>query len=85
MSIFQAVIYGIVQGITEFLPVSSTAHLTLLPWILGWKNPGNVFDVALHFGTAIAVIAFSLRIGFGLLPQGLQSPRQRAVSCFGFL
>lgn len=58
MNIIQAIIYGIVQGITEFLPVSSTAHLTLMPWIFGWQNPGNVFDVALHLGTAIAVIAF---------------------------
>lgn len=46
MSIFQAIIYGIVQGITEFLPVSSTAHLDLMPWIFGWQEPGNVFDVA---------------------------------------
>lgn len=58
LSIVQAVVYGIVQGITEFLPVSSTAHLDLMPWILGWQQPRNVFDVALHFGTALAVITF---------------------------
>ena len=49
MIIFQAIIYGIVQGITEFLPVSSTAHLNLIPWIFGWESLGNVFDVAPAF------------------------------------
>lgn len=58
MSIIQAIIYGIVQGITEFLPVSGTAHLTLIPWLFEWNDPGVVFDVALHFDTSVAVILF---------------------------
>lgn len=74
MSIIQAVIYGIVQGIAEFLPISSTAHLTLLPWIFGWKNPGNVFDVALHFGTAIAVISFFIKDWVRLVTAGVKKP-----------
>ncbi len=56
MDTFQAIIYGIVQGITEFLPISSTAHLVLLPWFMGWNDPGLAFDVALHGGTLVALV-----------------------------
>jgi undecaprenyl-diphosphatase len=58
MEIVIAAILGIVQGLTEFLPVSSSAHLILVPWFLGWKPEGIAFDVSLHLGTAIAVLAF---------------------------
>ena len=58
MSLFQAVVLGIVQGLTEFLPVSSSAHLALVPWIFGWRDPGLAFDVALHLGTLVAVLWF---------------------------
>lgn len=58
MSIFQAIILGAVQGVTEFLPVSSTAHLILLPWALGWPDPGLSFDVALHLGTLVALLIY---------------------------
>ena len=85
MNFFQALIYGIVQGITEFLPVSSTAHLTLLPWIFGWQNPGNVFDVALHFGTAIAVIAFFFHDWIRLVTSGFKAPRTQAGRLFWLL
>ena len=61
MEILAAAILGIIQGITEFLPISSSAHLILAPWFLGWKPEGIVFDVSLHVGTAIAVIAFFWR------------------------
>jgi undecaprenyl-diphosphatase len=53
---FQAVILGLIQGLTEFLPISSSAHLSLAPLLFGWKDPGLAFDVALHFGTLIAVL-----------------------------
>ena len=56
MPIYQAIIYGIVQGLAEFLPISSSAHLTLLPWLFGWDDPGLAFDVALHWGTLAAVL-----------------------------
>src|SRR5689334_23370484 len=55
----QAVILGIVQGITEFLPISSSAHLVLVPSLLGWAYFGKTFDVATHIGTLIAIIAFT--------------------------
>ena len=56
MTVFQALVLGIVQGLSEFLPISSSAHLTLAPWIFHWRDPGLAFDVALHFGTLIAVL-----------------------------
>lgn len=58
MSILQAIIYGVAQGAGEFLPISSTAHLILIPYFFHWSDPGLAFDVALHFGTLIAVVAF---------------------------
>ena len=57
-SIFQSIILGIVQGLGEFLPISSTAHLILAPYFFGWPDPGLAFDVALHVGTLIAALAF---------------------------
>ena len=61
MPLYQAVLLAIVQGVTEFLPVSSTAHLILVPWLMGWQDPGKAFDVALHAGTLIAVVAYFFR------------------------
>ncbi len=55
-TIFQALILGLLQGLAEFLPISSSAHLALAPWLFHWPDPGLAFDVALHFGTLIAVI-----------------------------
>jgi undecaprenyl-diphosphatase len=62
--LLKALILGIVQGLTEFLPVSSTAHLILFPWALGWADPflnSLTFDVALHLGTLIAVLVYFRR------------------------
>ena len=56
MTTFQALVLGIIQGLSEFLPVSSSAHLTLAPWLFNWPDPGLSFDVALHFGTLLAVL-----------------------------
>src|SRR5258707_368642 len=58
MSLIQAIILALVQAFTEFLPVSSTAHLILFPWLLRWPDPGLAFDVALHAGTLLAVILY---------------------------
>jgi undecaprenyl-diphosphatase len=69
MTIFQAVIFGIVQGVTEFLPVSSTAHLILLPWFLGWPDPGLSFDVALHLGTLVALVIYFWKDWLALLKK----------------
>ena len=56
MTTFQALVLGIIQGLSEFLPISSSAHLTLVPWLFRWPDPGLSFDVALHLGTLIAVL-----------------------------
>ena len=56
--VFQAALLGILQGLTEFLPISSSGHLLLLPWLLGWTPMGLAFDVMLHLGTLMAVLAF---------------------------
>ena len=61
MPLSQAIVLAIVQGLTEFLPISSTAHLWLFPWLLGWKDPGLTFDVALHAGTLLAVLVYFWR------------------------
>ena len=71
MPIFQAVILGIVQGIAEFLPISSSAHLVFIPWVLGWPEHTLTFDVALHLGTLIALIAFFWREWWGIIRSRL--------------
>jgi len=57
-SSFQALVLGAVQGLSEFLPVSSSAHLILIPWLLNWPDPGLAFDVALHLGTLLALLIY---------------------------
>jgi undecaprenyl-diphosphatase len=57
----QALVLGAVQGLTEFLPVSSSAHLVLVPWLLKWHDPGLAFDVALHLGTLMALLIYYWR------------------------
>ncbi len=58
MDIIQAIALAVLQGLTEFLPVSSSAHLILLPVLAGWEDQGLAFDVAVHVGTLTAVVAF---------------------------
>lgn len=71
MPLFQAVVLALVQALTEFLPVSSTAHLILFPWLLHWPDPGEAFDVALHAGTLLAVILYFFKDWLTLLICGL--------------
>ena len=58
MQIYQAIILGIVQGLTEFLPISSSAHLNVFPWIFSWEMLSEGMDVALHIGTLLALVIF---------------------------
>jgi len=58
MSSLEAIIYGIIQGLSEFLPVSSSGHLALLPYLMKIKDPGVVFDLMMHLGTALAVVFY---------------------------
>ena len=61
MSIFQALILGIIQGLTEYIPVSSTAHLILVPWLLGWPEPPFAFTVLIQWGTLVGVVIYFWR------------------------
>ncbi len=77
MTVFQALVLGIVQGLGEFLPISSSAHLVLVPWAMGWSYSGITFDVALHVGTLVAVVVFFwrdwLKIIVNAIRQGFKS------------
>jgi undecaprenyl-diphosphatase len=85
VSLWHAIVLGIVQGLSEFLPVSSSAHLTLVPWLFHWDDPGLAFDVALHVGTLIAVLWYFRAQWIALvraaLGQGSAEDRRRV----GFL
>lgn len=90
MTIIQALILGIVQGLTELLPVSSSAHLNVIPWILGWTENsafveefGGSFDVALHFGTLIAIGIFFLKDWIKLIKAGFNKVVKKEDSVDG--
>lgn len=79
----KALILGIVQGLTEFLPVSSTAHLILFPWAFGWDDPilnSLTFDVALHLGTLVAVLVYFRRDWARLVLAFFSSVGNRRIS-----
>jgi len=61
MDLIQAIILGLVQGASEFVPISSSGHLVLVPWLLGWPPPGLIFDTVVHWGTLVAVLAYFWR------------------------
>jgi undecaprenyl-diphosphatase len=76
MTILQAIILGIVQGLTEYIPISSSAHLIIVPWLFGWHDPALTslsFDVALHLGTLVAVLWFFATDWVRLIRAGLDS------------
>jgi undecaprenyl-diphosphatase len=76
MTILQALILGIVQGLTEFIPISSSAHLIIVPWLFGWNDPvltSLSFDVALHLGTLVAVVWFFASDWVRLIRAGVAS------------
>jgi undecaprenyl-diphosphatase len=78
----QALIMGLVQGLTEFLPISSSGHLVLVPWFFGWKDPfveSLTFSVMLHMGTLLALLVYFWRDWIRLVPAGLASIRDRSL------
>jgi undecaprenyl-diphosphatase len=81
-TIVQALIMGIVQGLTEFLPISSSGHLILVPYVLGW-NGGFInslaFSVMLHMGTLVALLVYFRRDWLELIPAGLAAIRDRSL------
>jgi undecaprenyl-diphosphatase len=71
MPLIEVILLGIVQGLTEFLPVSSTAHLAVVPKLFGWPDPGLSYDIALHVGTLAAVLIYFFRDWLQVIAQGL--------------
>jgi len=86
MTLFQALILGLVQGVTEYIPVSSSAHLVLVPWLLGWEMDPDIvfaFDVLVQWGTLVAVVVYFWRDLWAILAavvRGLISKRPLATS-----
>ena len=85
MNVLQAVVLGVVQGLGEFLPISSSAHLVTVPWLFNWPDPGLMFDVALHLGTMLAVIAYFWRELLEIVYFGLTQPHSRDGRLFWYL
>jgi undecaprenyl-diphosphatase len=81
VTLVEAIVLGAVQGLAEFLPISSSAHLALVPWLLGWESHGLTFDLALHLGTSIALLGYFWRdwlaLGRAVL-NGLGDAKARA-------
>ena len=70
MTTIHAIILGIVQGLTEFLPISSSAHLNVFPWIFNWEMLSEGMDVALHIGTLLALVIFFFKDWITLVKAG---------------
>lgn len=85
MTILQAIAMGLVQGLGEFLPISSSAHLVLLPWLFQWHDPGLTFDVALHAGTLFALIIYFWKDWYRLIIQGATKPGSKEGKLFWYL
>ncbi len=79
MTLLEAIVLGILQGATEFLPVSSSAHLVIIPWWLGWEAPPLIFDVAVHLGTTLALLIYFWRDWVTLITAGFDILRHRAI------
>ncbi len=82
MNYLQAIVLGIVQGLTEFIPISSSAHLVIIPWAFNWNDPALeslTFDVALHLGTLVALVAFFRNDWVRLIKAGITSVVERRV------
>lgn len=77
MEIWQAIVLGIVQGLTEFLPISSSGHLIIFPWLLDWESAGLAFDASVHLGTLAAVVVYFRREILRMIaaiPHALSNP-----------
>jgi undecaprenyl-diphosphatase len=82
ITIIEAIILGILQGITEFIPISSSAHLIIVPWLFGWTDPALTslsFDVSLHLGTLLAVLWFFWRDWVRLFHAAVASIKERKI------
>ena len=90
MSVFHAIVLGLVQGLSEFLPISSSGHLIIVPWLFNWhdfdsSSVEKAFDVALHIGTLAAAVAYFRRDLAKYVVEGIKAIRQRPASSEGRL
>ncbi len=83
MSILQALVMGILQGLTEFLPVSSSGHLVIVPWLLGWPSASLLFDTMVHWGTLVAVLLYFWRDVVYYIRAALLSLARRSLDVPG--
>lgn len=82
MNLFDAVFLGIIQGVTEVLPISSSGHLVLVPWFFHFEDPGLSFDVALHVGTLVAIIAYFWADVLSIIKSFLKTLKTRQIKNF---
>jgi len=85
VTLFQAIVLGFVQGLGEFLPISSSAHLVLVPWLFKWPDPGLTFDIALHIGTLVAVVVYFWKDWLQLIVKGVTDRSSRDGRMFWYL
>lgn len=83
MTVFQAVVLGIIQGLTEFLPISSSAHLNIMPWLFNWEQIPESFDIALHFGTLLAICIYFFKDWIDLIIGGYKKAFKKEDSTSG--
>jgi len=83
MTVFQAIFLGIIQGLTEFLPISSSAHLNIMPWLFGWQEIPESFDIALHFGTLLAICIYFFKDWINLFIGGYKKVVKKEDSSDG--
>lgn len=81
--IIHALILGVIQGLTEFLPISSSAHLNVFPWIFGWNEISESFDLALHLGTLVAICIFFFKDWINLIKGGINKVFKKEDSVDG--
>src|SRR3954447_11811414 len=79
MSLFEAIVLGIVQGLTEFLPISSTGHLRIVPAFVGWDDPGSAFTAVIQLGTTVAVLIYFREDLWRIARAWLSSLRRRGA------
>src|SRR5215212_2432777 len=79
MSVLEAIVLGVVQGLTEFLPISSTGHLRIVPALVGWEDPGAAFTAVIQLGTTVAVLLYFRRDLWRIALAWLDSVRRRGA------
>jgi undecaprenyl-diphosphatase len=79
VSLWRVILLGILQGFTEFLPVSSSGHLVIIPHVLGWEDPGLALNVMLHLGTMVAIVAYFFQDLWQLFVAALRSLQRRTL------